>query len=259
MKKVLSIICILMLCLPAVAQKKSSSKSSSKSSVAASSYSGGSARKSSSSLEPHHRNQVGITADIGYWGQVGIVTTDTGAGIQTTTTVDPNQQGIDFSFSAGAVWFAIKNLEVGLSLGYASTKWNNGVDAQGNDLFRINSLFSFVPNVAYHLPLCGWLDYVPRFFTSVGFGRNLVERNKNPYQTITQSATLIVVGLDLVNFEIRPKKNMGLMMNVGGFYYTSQINVGPTRFDPNQISDITNTTRLSLFNNASIGFRYYFN
>ena len=257
MKKILSIVCILMLCLPAVAQKKSSSKSSSKSSVAASSYSGGSARKASSSLEPHHRNQVGITADIGYWGQVGIVTRDVAGQTQTTTTVDPNGQGIDFSFSVGANWFAIKNLEIGLSLGYASTKWYMGVDANNDDLYRVQSLFNFTPQVAYHIPLCGWLDYVPAFYTSFGFGSRKTEQNINPYQTLTQRSTRIIVGLDIVNFEIRPNKNMGLMLNVGGLYYNTSIQVGGGANNRNIA--ITNTTSLSLFGNASIGFRYYFN
>lgn len=257
MKKVLSLLCILMLCLPAVAQKKSSSKSSSKSSVATSSYSGGSSRKASSGLEPHHRNQVGITADIGYWGQVGIVTQNNGGGTQTTTTVDPNGQGTDFSFSVGANWFAIKNLEIGLSLGYASTKWYLGPDANNDDTYRVQSLFTFIPQIAYHIPLCSWLDYVPAFYTSFGFGKRVTEQNINPYQTLTQSSSRIIVGLDIVNFEIRPNKNMGLMLNVGGFYYDTQIQRGGGA--NNQNVNIMNTTMLSLFGNASIGFRYYFN
>ena len=256
MKKVLSIICILMLCLPAVAQKKSSSKSSSKSSVAASSYSGGSSRASSVS---HQRGSFAIFGNIGYSGGSRVDAWRTGANENLRTRFDPTT----VSFDAGVSFYVADRLEVGGSLGYMLQKtWLNRMN--GKDLFQRVGLFNISPSIGYHIPICSWFHYVPKATFTIGFGSNI---NEITDQLIQRGSSLgIDIDLAAANFEILIHKHFSLTLELGGFSYTSlRLNNQP---NPDGVVDAqgniilgtrtTNTFNFNLLNRGLIGFRYYF-
>ena len=256
MKKLLSLVCILAIGLTAEAAPKKASSASSASSSSQSSYSASASKTQKNAPKANRTGQFGITADLGYFSRTQIVTRTAGGQTTTTTTVDPFAEGIQFNISAGVTYFVLDRLEVGLSLGYNSNKTYLGQDINNDDCYQTVSTFDIIPSVGYHIPLCSWLDFVPSFYTSIGFGSNKQEQQINPYTVQTGSASVIQVGLDIVNFEIRPNKNLGLMLNVGGLYYTSRtVNLAGAN---NQNKRTLNTFNLSLFGNAGIGVRYYF-
>ena len=255
MKKILSIVCILMLCLPAVAQKKSSSKSSSKSSVATSSYSGGSRASSVS----HQRGSFAIFGNIGYSGGSVVDAWQVGANQNIRTNYNPTT----VSFDAGVSFYVADRFEVGGSLGYMLQKtflrrFN------GKDLFQRVGLFTISPSVGYHIPICSWFHYVPKATFTIGFGSNV---NEITDQLIQRGGSLgIEVDLAAANFEILIHKHFSLTLELGGFSYTSlRLNN-----QPNPDGDVdaqgniilgtrtTNRFNFDLLNRGLIGFRYYF-
>lgn len=256
MKKILSVLCILALCLTAGAQKKTTSSAS----AASSSSSSSSGSRSSSSRTPalgHHKGQMAITADLGYYYEQSTVTRTGGGQTTTVVTKDPRGVGIDFFIGGGFSYFINKNFEVGGSLGFNSNTTFIGVDGNGDDLHQVVSLFTITPAVSYHVPIANWLQYAPEAYVGVGFGSNKVEQTINPYTTQTGSANMVQVGLNFVRFEILASKKLSLMLNLGGMYFDARTtqaggNAGTTTR--------TNTTvDLSPFGNLTVGLRYYLN
>lgn len=252
MKKVLSILCIMMLCLPAVAQKKTASKSSKKSTTTAT-YSGGSSSRAAS--VGHHKGQFGITANVGFSGGNTInVAPDpaTGQPVSTTTPLGTST----FDILVGVNYFVLDKLEIGAGIGYSNTKTFLGQDANNQDRYRNNGLFQIAPYVGYHIPICSWLHYVPQLELSLGFGSQVTDITINPKTQQTGSSTRIALDLALINFEILASKHFSLTLNVGGFSFvhTKMENVNGIN-----TSRTSNNFAMNLVNGGFVGFRYYFN
>ena len=88
MKKILSVLCILLLCLSAGAQKKTTS--SSKAASSSSSQSSGGSRSSRTPALGHHKGQIGINADLGYYYEQMNRTTTGGGQTNTVIIKDPS-------------------------------------------------------------------------------------------------------------------------------------------------------------------------
>lgn len=250
MKKVLSILCIMMLCLPAVAQKKTASKSSKKSTTTAT-YSGGSSRSASTTIK--QKGKFGITADIsvntGNTVQIG----PDGAG-GTVSTDTPNPQ-TSWGFDLGAVYFVTEKLEVNMGLGYSNVRNYQGLDTdRATKLYQNVGFFNIAPAVGYHIPLCNWLHYVPKLELGFGFGSVVTDVTFIPQTTRqTGSSFQFYADLSLLNFEVLANKHFSLTLDVGGLTYITQT-LKPA---PNT-SQTTNLFNMSLLNGALVGFRYYF-
>ena len=249
MKKILSIVCILMLCLPAVAQKKSSSKSSSKKAQSTATYSGS---KSSSSSVGHRAGQWGITADVGVNTGNTVTTIPAGAGTQTT---DRPNNTTSWSFSVGGTYFVLKDLEVNLGLGYSNTRTFQGLDTDNvTRLYQNVGFFNITPSVGYHVRLCDWLHYVPKLEFGIGFGSVVTDVTFIPNTTRqTGTSNSFYVDLALLNFELLANRHFSLTLDIGGLNYFTQT-IAPA---PNT-KQVTNTFNVSLLNGAIVGFRYYF-
>ncbi|MBP5538834.1 MAG: hypothetical protein J6X69_03220 [Bacteroidales bacterium] len=250
MKKVLSIVCILMLCLPAVAQKKSSSKSSSKSSVATSSYSG--SRASSAPIK--QKGKIGITADLGFQTGSTINTGPDGAGgINTTITPD---RTMTFNAGAGVSYFVLERLEIGGTVGYSLSRTWLGLDTDGTtNLYRRVGRFEIAPYVGFHIPICSWCHYVPK--VTLGFGIGSIITDLQLVPTITRNtgtSTRVYTDLAALNFEFLVSKKVSLTLDLGGIAYTSVTNTPA----PNT-KITTNTFAATFFNRNQFGVRYYFN
>ena len=250
MKKILSIVCILMLCLPAVAQKKSSSKSSSKSSVATSSYSGGS-RASSAAIK--QKGKLGITADFGFQTGNTINTAPDGAGgINTTITPD---RTLSFLAGAGVSYFVLERLEIGGTVGYSLTRTWLGLDTDNaTNLYRRVGRFEIAPYVGFHIPICNWCHYVPK--ATFGFGIGSVVTDVQLVPTVTRNtgtSTRVYTDLAVLNFEFLLSNKVSITLDLGGIAYTSVTNTPA----PNT-KITTNTFAATFFNRNQFGVRYYF-
>ncbi len=250
MKKVLSVLCILMLCLTASAQKKSSGKSSGKKATTTATTGGSSVSRASSAIS-HKKGSFALTADFGYTGGSQSWSWQAGNGMNTLT--QPNNTTI--SFMVGADYFVLDNLEVGLGLGYANqrSRARPNVDAFGNALYQNIGLFTIAPNVGYHFPLCSWLHYVPKLEFSIGFGSNTTDIAVQPQQLKqTGTSNQFTINLALVNFEILVNKNVSLTLNLGGFSYDSlKLNNVP---NPNGAVDAAGNVILATQTQTNIGF-----
>ena len=253
MKKILSVLCILLLCLSAGAQKKTTS--SSKAATSSSQSSGGSRSSSRTPALGHHKGQIGINADLGYYYEQMNRTTTGGGQTNTVIIKDPRGVGIDFFIGAGATYFLSKNWAVGGSLGFNSNTTFQGTDANGDDLHQVISLFAITPAVSYYVPIANWLQYAPQFYFGVGFGSNKVEQQINPYTVQTGSANMIQVGLDFVRFEILASKKLSLIVNLGGMY--ADFRTTKTGGNAGTVTTTNTTINLAPFGNMSVGVRYY--
>ncbi len=251
MKKVLSLLCILMLCLPAVAQKKTASKSSAKKSTTTATYSGGSSRSSSTSIK--QKGKFGITADINV--NTGNTLTIGPDGTGGTVTTDTPNRVTSWGFNLGAVYFVTEKLELGLGLGYNNQRTFLGLDTDGaTKLYQNIGFFNITPAIGYHIPLCNWLHYVPKLELGFGFGSVVTDLTFIPQTTRqTGSSFQFYADLSLLNFEVLAHKHFSLTLDVGGLTFVTQT-LKPA---PNT-SRTTNSFNMNLLNGALVGFRYYF-
>lgn len=254
MKKILSILCVLTLCLSANAAGKKVSSSSSASSSSSSSYSSSSKSSSKSASVGHKAGQFGITANLGFSGGSNIVTQPdpTTGGLVTQTT--PARTST-FLISAGVTYFVMDKLEIGLDLGYNNTRIFNAIDpVTGGNMFTNNGDFFISPYVGYHIPICNWLHYVPQFGLGLDFGSSTRDLSLNPKQQTTTSSTAFTVGLGVANFEILASEHFSFTLNLGGFNFTTT----KSEDKVNNITQVQNTFGLTLFQQVNVGVRYYF-
>lgn len=153
----------------------------------------------------------------------------------------------NFRFTAGADYFIIDNLSVGLDLSY-----DLGMNPKtiGDDtLFSKTGIFAIIPNVSYHIKLCDRLYYTPEFEIGIGFGENSEPINAS--QRIKSGFTVFSMALNPAKIEFRPIDNLGLTLSFGSVRYTS------TFAKEGDASVTYDNFGFDILGSANIGVRFY--
>ncbi|MBO5420147.1 MAG: hypothetical protein J6A22_08715 [Bacteroidales bacterium] len=178
-----------------------------------------------------HAQKVGTQTISGNLAISGGSTITAISGGSTITT--PKDTRISINGSYG--YFIEKNLEIGADLIY-----------EHNSSKGSNSLL-FAPEARYFISLlANRLYYAPSF--SIGFGFNSYSENATAFR--------FKMGLDLLAFEIKATKQIGIGVSFGGLYYDMEsIKEEKTKVT---VSNHNVDFNLSSIMKPSIGFRFYF-
>ena len=254
MKKILSLLCVLTLCLSAsAAGKKVSSSAASPSSAASGSSKAKSSYASSSKDLGNKKGKWAITADLGFSGGSNITTQPDATGTMVTTTTPANTSS--FNIAVGGTYFILDELEVGLNMGYNNTKNFLRVDpVTGGNMFQSIGAFTVSPYVGYHVRICNWLHYVPQFSLGLAVGSGTRDLSLNPKQQAKADSFSFITAIEVANFEILASEHFSLTLGLGGFNFTTN----KTEDKVNNITQVQNTFALTLFRQANVGVRYYF-